>query len=68
MDGKLIRIAVEELEALISKKSREIKEHRAGINALLSLCNHNWSERAYDPRGSGTSYYVCLKCGMEKIE
>ena len=68
MDGSIIRDGVEELRASIAKKNKEIRECNAGITALYSLCEHQWHERGYDPRGSGTTYYICIKCGAEKRE
>ena len=40
----------------------------AAVSALQIVCDHDWEETGYDPRGSSTTFYKCALCGAEKTE
>lgn len=60
--------SIADLQAKIATLRAELRDMERTSDILQEVCQHQWADEGYDPRGSGTQYYKCRKCGLERTE
>lgn len=66
MQGKIAETVVSELRVTERELSGQLETTRAAIKAVQLVCEHNWLDQGYDPRGGGTQHDKCRWCGLER--